>query len=230
MVRPGPHSHQRGRTVRRGGVTNPEVTGAGACRPAASAPGRGRPRVGGCPGARDRARCHPGTGNRSARSRARSRDVGEGGEGQSGYPVRPGPVADMVQQRTPDAAPRAVRVHRHLLDVQVVVDVFRDEVRHRPVDLVDRDPGQADPLIVGEVGEREGLVVGDLRHADVGETPPGGALDVLKEGSSSMWTARMRRIDALSPREPVGTLSPRPLLPPMDAVGHVSTRRWRHNP
>jgi hypothetical protein len=35
---------------------------------------------------------------------------------------------------------------------------------------------------VGEVGEREGLVVGDLRHADVGEASPGGPLDVLKEG------------------------------------------------
>jgi hypothetical protein len=37
-------------------------------------------------------------------------------------------------------------------------------------------------VVTGEVTERERLVLGDLRHADLSEALPGGPLDVLEVG------------------------------------------------
>jgi hypothetical protein len=64
--------------------------------------------------------------------------------------------------------------------VDIVIDQIRYQVRHRVAGAVDGGPDLARPLVPGEFVKREWLVVGDLGYADIGETPPGGPLDVLK--------------------------------------------------
>jgi hypothetical protein len=88
----------------------------------------------------------------------------------------------MVQQQPADTATRAVRVHRDLLDVEVTVDAVGDQVGDRGVVVVGHDPGQPRVVVAGELSEREWLILGDLRHADVSEALPGGPLDVLEGG------------------------------------------------
>jgi len=60
-------------------------------------------------------------------------------------------------------------VHRDLLDVRTVVHPIYQQVRHRPVLLIDCDPGPTVLLVTGQVGHGEGLVVGHRPHADVTE-------------------------------------------------------------
>ncbi len=87
-----------------------------------------------------------------------------------------------VQQGPSDTATCAVRTHRYLLDVQVAVQWFGDEVGHRRVGVIDGDPGQAGLLVASKFTDGKRRVIGDLRHTDIPETPPGGPFYVLQEG------------------------------------------------
>jgi hypothetical protein len=88
----------------------------------------------------------------------------------------------MVQQQPSDTAARAVRVHRYLLDVEVAVDAVGDQIGDRGVGVAGRDPGHPGVVVAGELTDREWLVVGNLRHADISEALSGGPLDVLEGG------------------------------------------------
>ncbi len=73
-------------------------------------------------------------------------------------------------------------MHGNLLDMEVAVDAFGDQVGDRAVGVVGHDPGEPGVVVAGELIERQRLVLGDLRHPDVPEAESGSPLDVLEEG------------------------------------------------
>jgi hypothetical protein len=70
----------------------------------------------------------------------------------------------------------------NLGQVEAAVDHLRDEIGDRwsgGARLHPRPPGS---LVAAEDVQGERLVLGDRRHADLAEEPPGGAFDVLEYG------------------------------------------------
>jgi hypothetical protein len=73
-----------------------------------------------------------------------------------------------------------IRVNRHLLDVGIAVQEVGQQVAHRPIEVIDSDPGAAVAHIVSERLPGGQLVVCDITHPDLSEEAPGGRLDLLK--------------------------------------------------
>lgn len=107
------------------------------------------------------------------------RDLPEGGQGDSRQAARRRPRLDLVEQCPSDAGALVVGVDADLLDVGAAIDDVDDDVANRPSICVDRDPGSALVGVASEDVERQGFVVGDLRHAHLAEASAGATLDLL---------------------------------------------------
>ncbi len=92
---------------------------------------------------------------------------------------------------------RTVRMHRHLLDVEVAVDHVGEQVSDRPVGPIDGDPDPSGALVADQLVQCERLVLGDLRHAHVTEALARSPLDVL-EGGQFLDGGRVDVHDSLS--------------------------------
>ena len=86
-------------------------------------------------------------------------------------------IAALVDQRPAETVTLVLGVHAELLDVHGVVDPVDDHVADRLVVLVDRDPPATVRGDALQLGGRGGLVLRDLRHADLAEPGPRGSLD-----------------------------------------------------
>ena len=89
-----------------------------------------------------------------------------------------GPGVETVDQGRPQAPSGVFGRDADLLDMGATIDLFAEEVRHRPIVCVDGDPrvsGRDERL---ELGELRRLVSRDLGHADHGEGTPSPAFDV----------------------------------------------------
>lgn len=85
-----------------------------------------------------------------------------------------------LQQGASNTSAGAAGVNRNLLNVQELVHRPGNQVGHRLVGRVDRHPCQSGPPEPVQLTDWHGVVVGYLRHANVGEASPGGTLDLLQ--------------------------------------------------
>ena len=99
----------------------------------------------------------------------------------AGHALPTRPARGVLDQRAADAPAPEFRKHRHLLDVGVAVDDVDDEIPDRSIAAVvrDGDPSASGALVLDELVGREGIVLRDLVHPDLGEGAPGLDLDLL---------------------------------------------------
>ncbi len=71
-------------------------------------------------------------------------------------------------------------MHRHLLDVDTVIDKIDDQVSDRPSPVVS-GPRPSTAHILREYADSQRLVIGDLRHPDATEGFPRGPFDGLED-------------------------------------------------